>query len=55
MFWQPGSPPILGKSVNQGFIIDLYPEVKQMGLNSVVTMVGLRNDYGDHLSLRPAQ
>ncbi len=55
MFRQSGSPPILGKSVNQGFIVDLYPEVKQMGLNSVVTMVGLGNDYGYHLSLWPAQ
>ncbi len=55
MFRQSGSPPIFGKSVNQSLIIDLCPEVMQMDLNSVVTMIGLGNNYGYHLSLWPAQ
>jgi hypothetical protein len=36
-------------------ILDLSPEVIRVGLDSVVTVVGTRNDDGEHLTLRSGQ
>jgi hypothetical protein len=44
-----------GHLVGQRWIVDLSTEVVRMGLDSVVAMVGGRDDHGDHLALGAAQ
>lgn len=41
MLRQPGAAPILSKFFHKGVIVDLGPEVVQVGLGSVMALVGL--------------
>ena len=41
--------------VDPGGIVDLSPEVVGMGLYSVVAVVCLRDDHGEHFALGPGE
>ena len=55
MLWQTGRAPLRGNSVNQVIVTNLYPEVVQVRLNSVMTLIYLGNYHCHHLPLGPPQ
>lgn len=50
---QSRSSPVLGEPIGQAFVVDLRPEIVQMGANSVVAFVRHRRHDRDHLALLP--
>lgn len=47
--------PVTLEALDEGVIFDLGPEVVEVRLDSIVTLVDGRHDDREHLALRPTQ